>query len=83
MNRKKAEEIVDKTQESDRENAIKILMDFTNKGLDDDPSPTAPSGSIPVYKKPNKKQKRKKKPGRKKGHPGLSRKIPDHIDEYK
>ena len=63
LTRKKAEEIVDKIRESDRENAIKILMDFANHGLDDDPSLTASSGSIPAYKKPNKNKKRKKKPG--------------------
>ena len=70
----------------DLEEATEFILELARQGIiydpDDDPSPTAPSGSIPVYKKPNKK-KRKKKPGRKKGHPGKSRKIPDHIDEYK
>lgn len=41
--------------------------------------PTTPSGAIPPYQKPNRK-KRKKKPGRKKGHPGAGRRTPDRID---
>lgn len=34
---------------------------------------------IPVYEKPNRKQRRKK-PGRKDGHPGARRAVPDRID---
>jgi hypothetical protein len=41
--------------------------------------PSCPSGQIPTYEKPTT-QRRKKKPGRKKGHPGTCRKQPDHVD---
>ena len=36
-----------------------------------------PSGAIPVYEKENVSCKREKRPGRKEGHQGESRKIPD------
>ena len=46
------------------------------------PSPTTPSGAIPPYQKPNSSpQKRRRRPGQKKGHPGMTRQRPDHIDE--
>jgi transposase len=45
-------------------------------------SPATPSGMRPIYQKPAVK-KRGKKPGRKAGHLGCRRKIPDRIDEYK
>ena len=86
MTRKKIEEFTDKIRSVSREEAVNILLNLANNGFDDnpsDPSPATPSGAIPVYQKPNKKKKRRKKPGRKKGHPGASRKVPDHIDEYK
>ena len=80
----KAEEIFDKIQGLAREQAIPIILDLVNgKGSEPDPSPLTPSGATPVYLKPNREKKRKKKPGRKKGHPGKSRKVPDHIDQYK
>ena len=41
--------------------------------------PNTPSGMKPTYLKPPGK-KRKRKPGRKKGHPGVSRPTPDQID---
>jgi len=47
-------------------------------------SPAAPSGSIPPFKKPdtsNGGKKRRKKPGRKKGHRGSARKPPAHIEK--
>ena len=47
-----------------------------------DASPTTPSGMKPPYLKPPGK-KRKRKPGRKKGHHGTSRPKPDNIDHYK
>jgi transposase len=43
------------------------------------PSPSTPSGMVPVYAKPNT-PKRRKKPGAKKGHPGHRRKAPGRID---
>jgi transposase len=45
-------------------------------------SPATPSGMVPTHLKPPAK-KRGKKPGRKLGHPGARRKIPDRIDEWK
>jgi len=43
------------------------------------PQPTAPSGATPVYQKPNGR-KRKRRPGRKPGHPGAARQRPATID---
>jgi len=41
------------------------------------PSPSTPSGMIPPYEKPSASKRRRKQPGRKKGHPGARRaKIP-------
>jgi transposase len=45
-------------------------------------SPATPSGMKPPYQKPTAK-KRRKKSGRKAGHPGSRRKTPDRIDERK
>jgi hypothetical protein len=45
-------------------------------------SPTTPSGMTPVYLKPTR-GKRKKPPGRKKGHPGISRFRPQQVDHFK
>ncbi len=42
-------------------------------------SPTTPSGMAPVYLKPSPKR-RAKKPGRKPGHPGACRPVPEHLD---
>jgi len=45
-------------------------------------SPTTPSGMTPVYLKPPP-GKRKKKPGRKNGHRGISRMQPEKVDDFK
>jgi hypothetical protein len=45
-------------------------------------SPTTPSGMTPVYLKPTR-GKRKKPPGRKGGHPGISRFRPEEVDHFK
>ena len=45
-------------------------------------SPTTPSGMTPVYLKPTR-CKRRKPPGRKKGHPGISRLRPEKVDHFK
>lgn len=45
-------------------------------------SPATPSGMKPVYQKPNT-PKRRKKAGRKAGHPGARRPPPEKIDERK
>lgn len=44
------------------------------------PSPSTPSGMVPIYTKPNT-PKRRKKPGAKKGHPGRRRETPARIDK--
>jgi transposase len=46
------------------------------------PSPSTPSGMVPVYTKSNT-PKRRKKPGARKGHPGHRRKAPARIDQRK
>lgn len=44
-------------------------------------SPTTPSGAVPPYHKPNAPASgRRRRPGRKKGHPGAARKPPERID---
>jgi len=45
-------------------------------------SPSTPSAMVPMHQKPTSK-KRGKKPGRKAGHPGSRRQIPDRIDDRK
>jgi len=47
-----------------------------------DVSPTTPSGMIPTYLKPTK-GKRRRRPGRKKGHEGISRIQPEAVDHVK
>jgi hypothetical protein len=46
------------------------------------PDPSTPSGMTPPYKKPRGKRRRRR-PGRGKGHPGSHRRRPDHVDERK
>ncbi len=43
-------------------------------------TPSTPSGSKPVYTKPQSTGRGKKKPGRKAGHVGSRRSVPEHID---
>ncbi|MCH9035087.1 MAG: IS66 family transposase [Planctomycetes bacterium] len=44
------------------------------------PSPSTPSGMVPIYTKPNT-PKRRQKSGAKQGHPGHRRTTPERIDE--
>lgn len=44
-------------------------------------TPSTPSGMIPVYEKPTVSS-RKKRPGRKNGHPGSGRARPERIDRH-
>jgi len=81
ITRKEAEEVVRDIRQLDFDQAVEVFLEcFNGKHLEPDPSPLTPSGAIPPYLKPNKNNKRRKKPGRKKGHKGKSRKVPDHID---
>lgn len=66
---------------------VAIILSLAKKAeqydlLNNEPSPTTPSGMTPVYLKPTGK-KRKRKPGRKKGHKGASRKKPENITNHK
>ena len=52
------------------------------KGDDGSPSPSTPSGMVPIYTKPNtQKKRRRKKPGARVGHQGVRRERPVRIDE--
>lgn len=70
-----------------RQQAIDAIMALAQKAAKFDQlcapvGPTCPSGMTPVYlKKPAKK--RRKKPGQKKGHPGVGRKRPEKVDHYR
>jgi len=64
-----------------RDKAIEIIVGLAEKAkkygrMCGDLSPTTPSGMTPVYLKPSY-GKRKKRSGRKPGHPGISRISPD------
>jgi transposase len=70
-----------------RDKAIDAIMELSEKAekydqLCGDISPTTPSGMTPIYLKPAK-SKRKKRPGRKKGHTGVSRIQPEAVDHFK
>jgi transposase len=70
-----------------REQAIDAIMALAQKAEKFDQlcasvSPTCPSGMTPVYLKKQAK-KRRKKPGQKKGHPGVGRKRPEKVDHYR
>lgn len=70
-----------------REQAIDEILALADKAekfdrLCAESSPTCPSGQKPPYLKDPAK-KRKKKPGRKKGHPGVARTRPEKIHHYK
>jgi len=43
-------------------------------------TPSTPSGMVPVYQKPAARQRGKKSPGAKPGHPGSRRQVPERID---
>ena len=56
------------------------IADLQRQSHGQRPSPSTPSGMVPIYTKPNT-PKRRKKPGAKKGHSGHRRKVPERIDE--
>ena len=58
------------------------LAELQRQSQAQQPSPSTPSGMVPIYTKPNT-PKRRKKPGARKGHPGHRRKPPARIDEHK
>ena len=70
-----------------RDNAVDVILNLAEKAERYDQlwgkvSPTTPSGMTPPYLKPNR-GKRRKRPGRKKGHEGVSRIQPENVDHYK
>ena len=56
------------------------ITELEGNGRGAQPSPSTPSGMVPIYTKPNT-PKRRKKPGARQGHPGHRRKTPEQIDE--
>jgi transposase len=69
-----------------REHAIDAILRLAEKAEKFDRlhgvSPTCPSGMIAPYEK-EQVRRRRKKPGRKKGHPGVGRTRPEKIHHYK
>lgn len=66
------------------EQQLRELKTTPAAGLNGKPvDPAKPSAMTPTHEKPSSKHKRRNKPGRKKGHVGVRRKKPDHIDEVK
>ena len=59
-----------------------LITELQTQSHGQEPSPSTPSGMVPLYTKPNT-PKRRKKPGAGKGHPGHRRKTPERIDERK
>jgi len=51
----------------------------TRQAADAGPSPSTPSGMVPVHRKPNA-TRRRRRPGARKGHPGTRRARPPRID---
>jgi hypothetical protein len=83
MTRDEAIAILEKPQDQ----AVDIILVLADKAekydqICGDVSPTTPSGMTPVYLKPSR-GKRKKRPGRNKGHQGVSRKRPEKVDHFK
>ncbi len=60
--------------------AGKRIAELEGKGDNVQPSPSTPSGMVPVYAKPAT-PRRRKKPGAKPGHPGSRRETPTRIDK--
>lgn len=61
--------------------ASKRIAELQGPSGNHQPSPSTPSGMVPVYTKPNTSGRRKK-PGAKKGHPGHRRKAPARVDRH-
>lgn len=82
MDRAEAEAIYEQGKEA----TVEKLLELSRKAALYDQlmanREAAPSGSKPPYEKQNihRGKKRRKKPGRKKGHPGRSRPLPESVD---
>jgi transposase len=71
-----------------RDKAVKVILTLSEKAEKYDQlvggvSPTTPSGMIAPYLKPPPREKRRKSPGRKIGHPGSARIRPETVDHFK
>jgi transposase len=58
-----------------------LITELQAPAKDPQPSPSTPSGMLPIYTKPNTSGRRKK-PGARKGHLGHRRKRPERIDDH-
>jgi transposase len=70
-----------------RDKAVHVILTLAEKAEKYDQivggvSPTTPSGMTPPYLKPTR-GKRRKPPGRKEGHPGVSRLRPEEVNHFK
>ena len=70
-----------------RDKAVKAILSLATKAEKYDQlcgglNPTTPSGMTPPYLKPAKR-KRKRRPGRKKGHEGIARICAENVDHFK
>jgi len=62
--------------------AGKRIAELQGQSQDHQPSPSTPSGMVPIYTKPNT-TKRHKKPGARNGHPGHRRQPPKRTNAYR
>ena len=62
--------------------ASKRIAELQGASQAQPPSPSTPSGMVPISTKPNT-PKRRKRPGTKEGHPGHRREAPARIDQRK
>ncbi|KKL64452.1 hypothetical protein LCGC14_2164900 [marine sediment metagenome] len=62
--------------------ASKRIAELQGQSESQEPSPSTPSGMVPIYTKLNT-SKRRKKPGAREGHPGCRRTRPARIDRRK
>ena len=62
--------------------ASKRIAELQPASKDQPPSPSTPSGMVPIYTKANT-PKRRKKSGAKKGHRGHRRERPERIDDHR
>ena len=82
LTKEQAEEIYSQGKEA----VVFALLEMSKKLAEQQSPPTlapsTPSGMVPPYQKASSKGRRKKT-GRKKGHPGVRRDIPDHVHHEK
>ncbi|MFQ5631005.1 MAG: transposase, partial [bacterium] len=79
------ERLLELSAENDRlKNELQNLQQpSTNSQGEKATDPSQPSAMTPPYEKPSSNGKRRKKRGRKQGHPGARRPKPDRVDQVK